>query len=291
MFNVTFLVDNRYRTVRIALNASFFAGCQSAHVRQVTDVYEVEKDEDNDVDDPVVSNVKYKFDDCDFWRWASLSEAVKNKALYDTIPEDFEGSDGRAPRIAAWFSMSSHKRTDTIYKDEKDGREYMSLVAGGESNTLSYTMVNHFAGLEREEATNTVELEIVPAAYTTVEINSYGVRETTVYRYYLPVIIGADKTDTTQETLIEMIQNNSSQPSESKKTISLAFYTKMSYLVVNSGVQMMYPVPYVDEYTLNLISDRSQTLYKPTPKVPRFVLLHLTSCCIKVVMILTILRE
>lgn len=262
LFNVTFLVDNRYRTVRIALNASFFAGCQSAHVRQVTDVYEVEKDEDNDVDDPVVSNVKYKFDDCDFWRWASLSEAVKNKALYDTIPEDFEGSDGRAPRIAAWFSMSSHKRTDTIYKDEKDGREYMSLVAGGESNTLSYTMVNHFAGLEREDATNTVELEIVPAAYTTVEINSYGVRETTVYRYYLPVIIGADKTDTTQETLIEMILNNSSQPSESKKTISLAFYTKMSYLVVNSGVQMMYPVPYVDEYTLNLISDRSQTLYK-----------------------------
>lgn len=186
-------------------------------MRQVTDVYEVEKDEDNDVDDPVVSNVKYKIDDCDFWRWASLSEAVKNKALYDTIPEDFEGSDGRAPRIAAWFSMSSHKRTDTIYKDEKDGREYMSLVAGGESNTLSYTMVNHFAGLEREEATNTVELEIVPAAYTTVEINSYGVRETTVYRYYLPVIIGADKTDTTQETLIEMIQNNSSQPSESKR--------------------------------------------------------------------------
>lgn len=260
LFNVTFLVDNRYRTVRIVLNASFFAGCQSAHVGQVTDVYEVEKDEDNDVDDPVVSNVEYKFDDCDFWRWASLSEAVKNKALYDTIPEDFESSNSRLPRLAAWFSMSEHKRIDTIYKDERDGREYMSLVTEGD--TLSYTMVNQFARMEREDATGTVELEIVPAAYTVVEINSYGGRETSVYKYYLPVIFGADKTDTTQETLIEMIQNNSSQPSESKKAISLAFYTGMRYFVIADRVQLMYPVPYVDEYSINFISDRGQSLYK-----------------------------
>lgn len=260
LFNVTFLVDNRYRTVRIVLNASFFAGCQSAHVGQVTDVYEVEKDEDNDVDDPVVSNVEYKFDDCDFWRWASLSEAVKNKALYDTIPEDFESSNSRLPRLAAWFSMSEHKRIDTIYKDERDGREYMSLVTEGD--VLSYTMVNQFARMEREGATGTVELEIVPAAYTVVEINSYGGRETSVYKYYLPVIFGADKTDTTQETLIEMIQNNSSQPSESQKTISLAFYTGMIYFVTADRVHQMYPVPYVDEYSINLISDRGQSLYK-----------------------------
>lgn len=260
LFNVTFLVDNRYRTVRIVLNASFFAGCQSAHVGQVTDVYEVEKDEDNDVDDPVVSNVEYKFDDCDFWRWASLSEAVKNKALYDTIPEDFESSNSRLPRLAAWFSMSEHKRIDTIYKDERDGREYMSLVTEGD--VLSYTMVNQFARMEREDATGTVELEIVPAAYTVVEINSYGGRETSVYKYYLPVIFGADKTDTTQETLIEMIQNNSSQPSESQKTISLAFYTGMIYFVTADRVHLMYPVPYVDEYSINLISDRGQSLYK-----------------------------
>lgn len=260
LFNVTFLVDNRYRTVRIVLNASFFAGCQSAHVGQVTDVYEVEKDEDNDVDDPVVSNVEYKFDDCDFWRWASLSEAVKNKALYDTIPEDFESSNSRLPRLAAWFSMSEHKRIDTIYKDERDGREYMSLVTEGD--VLSYTMVNQFARMEREDAAGTVELEIVPAAYTVVEINSYGGRETSVYKYYLPVIFGADKTDTTQETLIEMIQNNSSQPSESQKTISLAFYTGMIYFVTADRVHLMYPVPYVDEYSINLISDRGQSLYK-----------------------------
>lgn len=261
LFNVTFLVDNRHRTVRIALNSSFFAGCQSVHVREVTDVYEVDIDEDSDADDPVVSNVEYKFDDCDFWRWASLSKAVKNKALYDTIPVDFGSSNSSTPRLSAWFSMSSHKRTDTIYKDEKDGREYMSLVGGGESNKVSYTMVNHFASLEREDATNTVELEIVPAAYTAVEINSYEPRETSVYRYYLPVIIGADKTDTTQETLIEMIQNNSSEQSESKKAISLAFYTGMSCLVVYNGVSLMYPIPYVDEYIVNLVSDRGQSVY------------------------------
>ena len=260
LFNITFLVDNRHRTVRIALNTSFFSGSQSVHVREVTDIYEVEKDEDSDVDDPVASNVEYKFADCEFWRWASLSEAVRNKALYDIIPETFEGSDGRLPRLAAWFSMASHKRTDTIYKDATDGREYMSLVAEGESDTLSYAMVNHFAGLVREDATNTVELDVVPAAYTAVEINSYGTRETTVYRCYLPVVIGADKSDMTQETLIEMIQNNSSQPSESKKTMSLAFYTGMSSLVTNSGVSLMYPVPYVDEYTVNLISDRGQSI-------------------------------
>lgn len=156
--------------------------------------------------------------------------------------------------------MSEHRRTDTIYKDEKDGREYICLVT--EADTLSYTMVNHFAGLEREDATNTVESEIVPVAYTSVDINSYGTRETTVYRYYLPVIVGTNQTDTTQETLIEMIQNNSSQSSESKKTISLAFYTGMSYLVINSGVPLMYPVPYIDEYTVNLISDRGQTIYQ-----------------------------
>lgn len=262
LFNVAFLVDNRHRTVRIVLKTSFYAGCKYAYILQAMDTYEVEKDEKDDADDPVISNVEYKFSDCEFWRWAFLSEAVRNKAIYDTIPEDFESSNARIPRLAAWFSMASHRRTDTIYMDEKDGREYMSLVAGGESDVLSYTMVNHFANLERDNATNTIESEIVPAAYTTVEINSYGTRETTVYRYYLPVITDGNSADTVQETLIEMIQNNSSEPSESKKAISLAFYTGMSYLVINSGVPLMYPIPYVDEYTLNLISDRGQSVYR-----------------------------
>lgn len=261
LFNVAFLVDNRTRTVRLALKTSFYAGSLSYHVQQVTDVYEVEIDEDNDDTDVVISNVKYKYEDCDYWRWASLSEAVINKAIHDIIPEDYESDNGRTPRIASWFAMSSHKRTDTIYKDERDGRQYMSIVDSSDQNSeLRYTMVNHFAELTRDNAEKTIESEIVPAAYTTVEINLYNSRDTNVYRYYLPMITGSGSADTTEESLIDMIKNNTSQSSESKQPISLAFYTGMSHLIINSGVEMMFPVPYVDEYTLNLISDRSQTI-------------------------------
>ena len=36
----------------------------------------------------------------------------------------------------------------------------------------------------------------------------------------------------------------------------------MIYFVTADRVHLMYPVPYVDEYSINLISDRGQSLYK-----------------------------
>lgn len=263
IFNVSILVNNRSRVVSIILRNSFYAGCKSVHVRQATDIYEVEVEE-CDVNDPATSNMEYKFADSEFGRWVSLSDAVKNKAKYETIPESFGGPERKAQRVFMWFRSQLNKRTDTIYKDETDGREYMSLA--GENETpdadTSYIMVNQFAKLERESARHTVELEIIPVAYKEVEINVYGLLNPTVYKLFLPAINAGRAAEMKQETLLEMIRNNYSEPRESKKAISLAFYTGTSSVKTISGLVITYPFPYVDEYTRNVMSEKGKYVYK-----------------------------
>lgn len=257
LFNAVFLVDNRRRTARLLLRESYFTGGSSVHVQHVEDVYEVEVEEP-DIEDPVFSNVAYKVEDCEFWRWNILPEAVKNGAKRETIPADIP-TDMRS--ITGWFNDESHKKTDTIYTHETDGKEYVYLRdwvdESDRQTTAVFAMVNRFAGIEREDTSNTVELEMLPAAFQSLGINYYGGGgrgEDSTLWIYLPSLSGNGSADTVEpmESIEEQIMNGGGTETSSKRNISLGIYTGLQGLnVVYNGVSMKYPLPYIDEYTRN----------------------------------------
>lgn len=76
LFNAVFLVDNRKRTARLLLRGNYFTGGTSVHVRNVEDVYEVEVEEP-DIEDSAFSNVAYKVEDSEFWRWNVCRRRLK----------------------------------------------------------------------------------------------------------------------------------------------------------------------------------------------------------------------
>ena len=60
-----------------------------------------------------------------FWKYACLTDAIRQAAKYDTIPEDYEATD--IDRISRWFREEEHARTDTIYTDAVTGRQFLYL--------------------------------------------------------------------------------------------------------------------------------------------------------------------
>lgn len=280
LFNAVFLVDNRKRTTRLLLRGNYFTGDTSVHVQHVEDVYEVEVEEP-DVEDPAFSNVAYKVDDSEFWRWNVLPEAVKKGVKRADIPADIP-ADMRS--ITGWFDDESHKKPDTVYTHKADGKEYVYLRdwadENGRGSSPVFVLVDRFAGIEREGVSNTVELEMVPAAFQSVEINCYGGGgrgENSTLWVYLPALSGngADDAEPAQ-SIEEQIQNGGGEETGSKRGICLALYTGLQSLnVVYNGVSMEFPVPYTDEYTKNHTArDESWWQYVKTNPIGASLRLH-----------------
>lgn len=253
LFNAVFLVDNRRRTARLLLRSSYFSGNTGVHVQQVEDVYEAEIEEP-ETEDPTTSNVQYKVDDCEFWRWNILPEAVKKGAKRDTIPATVStGIRG----ITGWFGNTDHQRTDTIYKHATDGKEYVFLRnwvnENGQRESPVFVMADRFAGLDRKDAANTLELEMVPVAFQSCGITFYGGGgrgDDTVIYVSIPSISGRGTAEHTEPSSIEeQIQNNAGDGASSKRNICLALYTGVQSLNMSfNGVGLNYPLPYIDEF-------------------------------------------
>lgn len=262
LFNLSFLVDNKSRKVRCVFKNSFYDGNKMNHVRQVTDVYEVNVEESSEIDDPVVSNLEYKYEDSEFWRYASLSETVMNKAKRDVIPADFKGS-GQNTRVGSWFAMEEHQITDTIYMDELDGHEYLYGSYYKDDNTkgYSYFLVNQFGKLTRKDTSHTVGLDIVPATFVRNEIIFYNYHEIKKKWRYIPTVSGSGAPqEETEQELIDMVRNNTSVASESKRPVQLAFYSGMAVAMVYNRVSMRQPAPYADTLLGTYIGERGALL-------------------------------
>lgn len=232
------------------------------HVRQVTDVYEVNVEESSEIDDPVVSNLEYKYEDSEFWRYASLSETVMNKAKRDVIPADFKGS-GQNTRVGSWFAMEEHQITDTIYMDELDGHEYLygSYYKDDNAKDYSYFLVNQFGKLTRKDTSHTVGLDIVPATFVRNEIIFYNYHEIKKKWRYIPTVSGSGAPqEETEQELIDMVRNNTSVASESKRPVQLAFYSGMAVAMVYNRVSMRQPAPYADTLLGTYIGERGALL-------------------------------
>lgn len=260
LFNAVFLVDNRKRTVQLLFRGSYFTGHNSVHVQGVEDVYEAEVEEP-ETDDAANSNIEYKLPDSEFWRWRCLSDTVKKASKSSTIPADFVPQ--KYERIQEWFMDAAHQLTDTIYKDLSDGREYLYLHNHeGWTNQPDYAMLNEFAPLKREGATVKLELEMMPVELGVAEINRYqsgDPNKVGSVKLYLPTISGnSPESNTTEQTLEEMITNNTTEASESKANIYLAFYSGMTEVKASGGLMYPFPRPYIDEYIADAADGYSQ---------------------------------
>lgn len=268
LFNAVFLVDNRKREARLLLRGRYFAGSTSVHIQNVEDVYEAETEEP-DVDDPASSNVAYKVDDCEFWRWNILPETVKNGAKIAYIPADYPTT---MRSIREWFNDIEHKKTDTIYIHEANGLKYIYLGdrqdAGNGRIYAIYVIADKFAGIDREDAPNTVELEMIPAAFQSTEFNFYGfggMGSSKTWAVHIPFTSGSNDESVTgvQQSIEEQIQNGRGKDTVSKRNICLAFYTGLQSLNYTfNGVSLRFPRPYIDEYARYHISgDKSCWFY------------------------------
>ncbi|MEL5895048.1 hypothetical protein AAE250_16335 [Bacteroides sp. GD17] len=249
LFNVVFVIDNRKRSVRILAEGNFFQGVPCVHVRQVKDVYEVEVDKEPEQDTNAASNVQYKFPESAYWRWRCLPDNILKEAKKGTIPADYTPQTFR--RLQEWFMDEAHKLTDTIYTDKKDGRQYLYIKDLEDwKNQPVYVMLNEFAPLVREDAVNTIELEMMPAEMSVARMASYS--EGVAFEdldMWIPTVGGTSSEEEVQGTLADQIENNSQQESSgSKDNIYLAFYSGLATFKTLGGLERQFPIPYTDEY-------------------------------------------
>ena len=270
LFDAVFVVDNKTKSASLLFRGRYLAGADTAHVRWVTDVYEAEVEEEPDIEDMAQANVSYNLPSDDSWKFACLSEEVKNLAKRDVIPADYQPSGGYSDRVSGWFRENeANRKTDTIFTDEITGIEYlfietyMSESGREEHEVVVFNMVDRFANLAPQNAVTDIELDIIPVtmAQATVEL-SHGADEEIPKEVtcWLPKISeGTDSEEETGKTLADIIREGVSKPSSS--SLTLAFYSGLTTLcsIRDHGTvyQCKYPVPYVDEYTLRPYTDNS----------------------------------
>lgn len=265
LFNVVFVLDNRSRTVRLMMSTSYYTGMKSVHVLNVEDVYEVEVEEEPEQDTHAAANVQYKFPDTAYFRWRCLSENIINSAKKDTIPAEYTAP-ANSTRIRTWFTDVTHQKTDTIYRDLKDGRQYLyEKNLPGWANEPVYRMLNEFAPLERDEANVTIELEMMPVGMEVADVYLLRTNTREQFKLWLPTSGTSNSSSSEEEssaTLAEKIENNEQQAEDSKGNIYLAFYTGLADVRLYSH-NFLYPLLYTDEYRSNVYD---------TAIIPRYTL-------------------
>lgn len=266
LFNAIFLVDNRKRTARLLLRGDYFSGNKGVHMQQVEDVYEAEVEEP-DVEDAAFSNMKYKVDSNEFWRWNVLPESILNSAKKGVIPNTVP-ADMRS--ITGFFNDEANQKTDTVFTHQADGNQYVFIRYWKDENNRRsssvFALVNRFVGIEREDVSNTVEPEIVPVSFQSSEINYYGGGgrgEDIKLFVSIPAISGNGSSDVEQpQSIEEQIANGGGETSNSKQNVFLAFYTGLQSLAITyNGTGLKYPMPYIDEY-IKLHLDRGESWWQ-----------------------------
>lgn len=268
MFNGIFVIDNRSKQVDFLLRRSFFQGQTSIHVSDIDDVYEVEVDDEPDVEDMADANVSYKMDDSEFWRFHSLSESLRTIASVEHIPASFNPNAIDIYRLTLWFSDSAHQNKNIIYYDDKSGlsaiyKESIHRIRADQptaSLTPVYLLVDDFAPLIREDGKTDIELEIGPATFKITQLPSFpsdsSGRVISDDKIMVPVIMNSNSAaNQEKKDLADMIADNSAPSTPSKTRISLSFYNGRNYTIVSFGRDpgpLRYPLSFIDKFTYGI---------------------------------------
>lgn len=262
LFDVVFVIDYKTKSVALLFRGKFFAGTKTAHIRLVDDVYEAEVEDEPDIEDMADCNVSYNLPGDDYWKFACLDEDIKNAASHDVIPADYQPADERVGYIIAWFNQKENQRTDTIFTDERTGRDY---IFAGTEQSPPFIMVDAFANLVRENSVTDVEFDIAPATPYAVTVPIHPgdeyIEQIDMSVHVPSVNEGTDSESEEPKTLVEMIQDGSAD-SDSQSGLALAFYSGLTSIYVYNRQDCMFPVPYIDEYGMRGSGDTIESYYQ-----------------------------
>ena len=202
---------------------------------------------------------------------AEQEAARKQFAEEGGAPEDYVPTNRRFSRVMGWFHEEgmTHQRTDTIYIDDLDRRQYLWVGDADENGRgKTYRMVDAFAQLEREGASADVELKVSPVTLAPVSFTrdpGEGTEDRQPVTLHLPAmnegttIEEEEGTEPAGPTPLPELIRNGAEAEDSNSTLSLAFYSGLSDIYV-SGSSHSYPIPYIDEYRDNEHSNPTTTV-------------------------------
>ena len=269
MFNATVVVDNKRRTARILNNNAYYTGHRTAHVTEAEDAYEAERADEEDDPETVElmqSDVSYAFPSSAYWRGRDLPSSVTGDAKRRTIGDDYMPDASVVDRLNAWFAEEENQDLSCIYTDERSGEKaYLDEIATdpwgqGEKNPR-WVFADQFHRIERDDAEQEVELEMMPA-----EISRAG-----SYRYLTtldgqdawgdmslyPAVIDGGKaleeetgTDIPVSELLGSDSGEDNEDSSGQSNICLAFCKLIDLYSFKSGMPVFFfPTAYTDLYT------------------------------------------
>lgn len=254
LFNASFVVNDKMKTVSILPKNAYYAGKQSVHIRDVDDVYEAEVDEEPDIEDISQSNLSYKVEDCEFWRWRRLPDGVLKYAKKEVIPKSHISG------LYVWFADPAHQVYDTIYTEEASGDMFVFKDLKDTSLGIGYNYrpVNRFADIKVSDTAPDYDLEIVPATleHTPMPLRykdvwpPYNLKETEANVAIPNVSTSMAKVDLSSTSIPDMIQNNTSDSGPSKSVINIAFYHGVAEYHWQTMIpgNFMFPVSYIDKF-------------------------------------------
>lgn len=245
LFNAAVVVDGKSKAVTIQSQTAAYAGRQSVHVRDVNDVYEVDVEDELNLDDITQSNVTYKVEDSEFWRWRRLPDVVLNNAKRAFLPKGIPVYD--------FFKAEVNHRQDVIYLGEIDGLWYVykepTEAFGYRDN---HRVVNRFPDIKRDGASNTIELEIIPATLDGAPIPyaewNADKQRWDMYHVDVPMpnVAASTPVDLATLSIPDMVRDNTSESSVSKSPVNIAFYYGLGRW--NSNNAQKFPTSYIDRY-------------------------------------------
>lgn len=235
---VVFITDNLQKTCDIVLKTAYYQEASQFTIRNVTDAYETEaEDDDSRIAEFSSSDVSFSLPD---HYWAKLMKLPEGFLEQATVT-DMES-------IADLLSISSDNKT--VYHDTSTDRYYISMVReyevvnpepGTDADTY-FMEVNQFCDLDREATTSKLELKITPAPMA--QLGRFGVEVIDIgssdgYRNYQSEEAATDTDENSDnvENLIRSFENTESSAGD----LYCAFHNGTVY-----GDRC--PVAYTDAY-------------------------------------------
>ena len=164
-FNVSVVIDQENKTVRIKDNPTFFSSRESIEIVPI-DEYSVELNEDSDAHALAADNLRFDISGSEHHDYDMIPDNVRENAITDTFAS-------RAAAYAAWSAASDDDKKGRIYacpEGKFTGWLHDYSDIGGEEEKLVFTQIDVFAPLVRNpDSDNETELKICPVAFGEIE--------------------------------------------------------------------------------------------------------------------------
>ncbi|MBR1500164.1 MAG: hypothetical protein IJ615_11175 [Bacteroidaceae bacterium] len=186
-FNVSVVIDQEHKTVRIKDNPTFFSSRESIEIVPI-DEYSVELNEENDAHALAADNLRFDMSGSEHHDYDMIPDSVRENAVTDTFAS-------RAAAYAAWSAASDDDKKGRIYacpEGKFTGWLHDYSDIGGEEEKLMFTQIDVFAPLVRNpDSDNETELKICPVAFGEIEYgfsrsSSHGITYTYSWKEHIP---------------------------------------------------------------------------------------------------------